>query len=206
MEFQEGEPLKINEGWIKRETQENIPNHRRKGEPEELELYLNSEVPMKHVLVDAKAGEWLDAGCVGGRLASSHKNSQKPGICFNKAFAPVARTSTMRIVTALAVCFGMPIRQLDVATACINGKLKEEIFMELPKLFRKIPKDIVVSEAENSELKVKAMNSSEKLLTRDIVCRLNKSLYGLCRAGRTWFSTIDSIHRPYDAKLTTSDH
>ncbi|GJQ86248.1 hypothetical protein Trydic_g8947 [Trypoxylus dichotomus] len=99
----------------------------------------------------------------------------------------------------------MSIRKFDVATAYLKGKLKEEIFMEPPKLFKEILEDIVMSEAENSELKMNAMNSLEKLSTADIVCRLNTSLYGLRQAGRTWHSILDSILKSYGAKPTTSD-
>ncbi|GJQ79430.1 hypothetical protein Trydic_g16289 [Trypoxylus dichotomus] len=131
--------------------------------------------------------------------------SQKPEIHFNETFAPVARLSTIRILMTLAVRFDMPIRQFDVATAYLNGKLKEEIFMEPPKLFKEILEDIAMSEAENTELKMNAMNSLEKLSSADIVCGLNKSLYGLRQAGKTWHSALNNILKSYGAKPTTSD-
>ena len=50
-------------------------------------------------------------------------------------FAPVARFNTISSLLAMAVNRGMIIEQMDVVTAFLNGKLKEEIFMSQPPGF-----------------------------------------------------------------------
>ncbi|GJQ71023.1 hypothetical protein Trydic_g934 [Trypoxylus dichotomus] len=77
--------------------------------------------------------------------------SQKPGIHFNETFAPVT-------------CLGT----FDVATTYFNGKLNEKILIEPPKLFREILEDVAVSDANNRELKIKAMNSLKQLSSGNI--------------------------------------
>ena len=54
-----------------------------------------------------------------------------------ETYAPVTRLSTVR--TLLAIAAGRPdwsLRHLDISTAFINAKLKEEVYMELPDGYR----------------------------------------------------------------------
>lgn len=53
--------------------------------------------------------------------------SQKPGTNFKKTFAPVARLSSMRLMTALAAKHNLKLYQLDIKTAFLNGDIEEEI-------------------------------------------------------------------------------
>jgi len=55
--------------------------------------------------------------------------AQRPGIHFNQTFAPIARMSSIRMLVALAVHYGMSIHQLDVTTAYLNRKIQESIHM-----------------------------------------------------------------------------
>lgn len=59
--------------------------------------------------------------------------SQKPNVDFHETFAPVARTSFIRIVMRLAAELGLEIHQLDFVSAYLNGNIEEEIYMELPE-------------------------------------------------------------------------
>lgn len=85
--------------------------------------------------------------------------SQKYGIDYGETFSPVVRTTSLRIMFALAVKLKLKIHQVDAITAFLQGDLEEEIYMEQP-------------EAYND-------NSGR-------VCRLNKAIYGLKQAGRQW--------------------
>ena len=60
---------------------------------------------------------------------------QVAGVDFAKTFSSVVKHATIRIVLALAVNFGWPLRQLDVESAFLHGTLQEEVFMEQPQGF-----------------------------------------------------------------------
>ena len=92
--------------------------------------------------------------------------SQQPGIDFHETYAPVARMETIRTVIALAAQMELPIFQLDVKSAFLNGTLEEEVYVEQPRGY-------------------------EKKGEEDKVYRLKKALYGLKQAPRAWNSRID---------------
>ncbi|CAH2088806.1 unnamed protein product [Euphydryas editha] len=59
--------------------------------------------------------------------------TQKPGVDYQETFSPVIRHSTLRLLFALSVQYGMNITHLDVTTAFLNSQLKENIFMHIPE-------------------------------------------------------------------------
>lgn len=89
--------------------------------------------------------------------------SQQEGIDYNETFAPVAKFNSIRTLMALIAIYGMDLHQMDVVTAFLNGKLKEEIYMLQPEGFTK---------------------------GKNMVCRLNNTLYGLKQSGREWYLEI----------------
>jgi hypothetical protein len=95
---------------------------------------------------------------------------QKFGIDYNETFAPVIYWSTLRAMVALSVFLGWELNHMDVITAFLNGKLKEEIYMKQPPGF----------EVPGQE---------------DKVCRLLRSLYGLKQSPRQWYEEIDGYLR-----------
>ncbi|WJZ88203.1 hypothetical protein VitviT2T_007528 [Vitis vinifera] len=82
---------------------------------------------------------------------------QRECIDYFDTYAPVARTTSIRILFALASIHNLFVHQMDVKTAFLNGNLNEEVYMEQPKGF-------VLLGNENK------------------VCKLVKSLYGLKQA------------------------
>lgn len=84
---------------------------------------------------------------------------------YSETFAPVARMDSFRFMIAFANQHQLLIHYMDVKTAFLNGKLKEEIYMEVPK------------GVENKN--------------NNYVCKLNKSLYGLKQAARCWFEVFE---------------
>ncbi|GJW62273.1 retrovirus-related pol polyprotein from transposon TNT 1-94 [Tanacetum coccineum] len=60
---------------------------------------------------------------------------QEEGIDFKESFAPVARIEAIRIFIANAASKNMTIYQMDVKTAFLNGKLKEEVYVSQPEGF-----------------------------------------------------------------------
>ncbi|GJS71794.1 retrovirus-related pol polyprotein from transposon TNT 1-94 [Tanacetum coccineum] len=80
--------------------------------------------------------------------------SQEEGIDYDETFAPVARMEAIMILIAFATYMNFKVYQIDVKSAFLNGKLKEEVYVKQPLGF------------ESSE-------------SPDYVCKLNKAFYGL---------------------------
>ncbi|GJS67538.1 retrovirus-related pol polyprotein from transposon TNT 1-94 [Tanacetum coccineum] len=85
--------------------------------------------------------------------------SQEEGIDYDETFAPVAMMEAIRIFLAFATYINFIIFQMDVKSAFLNGKLKEEVYVKQALGF------------ESSEFP-------------NYVCKLDKSLYGLKQAPR----------------------
>ena len=85
--------------------------------------------------------------------------NQKYGIDYDETFCPVVRFESVRTLIALAAKHKFQLHQLDVATAFLNGELKEEIYMKQPEQF----------EAKGKE---------------HFVCKLKRSVYGLKQSSR----------------------
>nr|GEY20896.1 copia protein [Tanacetum cinerariifolium] len=60
---------------------------------------------------------------------------QEEGIDFEESFASVARIEAIRIFIANAASRNMPIYQMDVKTAFLNGELKEDVYVSQPEGF-----------------------------------------------------------------------
>ncbi|CAI7774348.1 unnamed protein product [Closterium sp. NIES-53] len=94
--------------------------------------------------------------------------TQKEGFHYNETFAPVAKSPTLRTLLALAGALDLQVEQLDVKTAFLYGRLKEEVYMKQPPGFD-----------DNS----------------DCVCKLKRTIYGLKQNPRAWYTRIDE-HLP----------
>ncbi|GJT25196.1 zinc finger, CCHC-type containing protein [Tanacetum coccineum] len=60
---------------------------------------------------------------------------QKSGINYFDTYALLARTSTIRLLIAMASIHNLIIHQMDVKTAFLNGELDEEVYMNQPQGF-----------------------------------------------------------------------
>ena len=54
-------------------------------------------------------------------------------IDYDETFVPVVRITSFRIIIAFANNNNLLIHHMDVKTAFLNGKLKEEIYMQVPE-------------------------------------------------------------------------
>ncbi|GJR73501.1 retrovirus-related pol polyprotein from transposon TNT 1-94 [Tanacetum coccineum] len=90
---------------------------------------------------------------------------QKEGINFEESFAPVARIEAIHIFVANAAHKNMKIYQMDVKMTCLNGELKEEVYVSQPDGF--------VDQDNSSQLK--------------------KALYGLKQAPHAWYDMLSSF-------------
>ncbi|GKB29704.1 retrovirus-related pol polyprotein from transposon TNT 1-94, partial [Tanacetum coccineum] len=101
------------------------------------------------------------------RLVDQGYNQQE-GIDYDETFAPVARLKAIRIFLAFATYMNFIVYQMDVKSAFLNGKLKEEVYVKQPSGF------------ESNEFP-------------NHVCKLDKALYGLKQAPRAWYETLSTF-------------
>ncbi|GJT11575.1 retrovirus-related pol polyprotein from transposon TNT 1-94 [Tanacetum coccineum] len=101
------------------------------------------------------------------RLVAQGYNQQE-SIDYDDTFAPVARLEAIRIFLAFATYMNFIVYQIDVKSAFLNCKLKEEVYVKQPLGF------------ESNELP-------------NHVCKLFKALYGLKQAPRAWYKTLSTF-------------
>ncbi|GKF57880.1 retrovirus-related pol polyprotein from transposon TNT 1-94, partial [Tanacetum coccineum] len=90
------------------------------------------------------------------------------GINYDETFAPVERMEAIGIFLAFATYMNFKVFQMDVKSAFLNGKLKEEVYVKQPPGFE----------------------CSEFL---DYVCKLDKALYGMKQVPRAWYETLSTF-------------
>lgn len=94
--------------------------------------------------------------------------TQKEGIDYKETFSPVSSKDSFRVIMALVAHFDLELHQMDVKTAFLNGNIDETIYMAQPENF--------VSED-----------------SKDMVCKLKKSIYGLKQASRQWYFKFHQV-------------
>lgn len=122
--------------------------------------------------------------------------SQRPGEDFHETYSPVARYSSIRMLTALAAEFDMEIHQMDVVTAYLNGKLEENVYMKIPEQLMPILTKLKSGKSIGTNQIIKHDRNVEETADRwlqamknakDPVCLLKKALYGLRQSGLMWY-------------------
>ncbi|GJS38802.1 retrovirus-related pol polyprotein from transposon TNT 1-94 [Tanacetum coccineum] len=83
-------------------------------------------------------------------------------------YEPSQRLEAIRIFLAFATYMNFIVYQMDVKSAFLNGKLKEEVYVKQPLGF------------ESNEFP-------------NHVCKLYKALYGLKQAPRAWYGTLSTF-------------
>jgi len=95
------------------------------------------------------------------------------GIDYDETFSPVAMLKSVRILLAIAAFYDYEIWQMDVKTAFLNGFLKEDVYMTQPEGF---------VDPENPRK----------------VCKLQRSIYGLKQASRSWNLRFDEAIKKFN--------
>ena len=108
--------------------------------------------------------------------------TQKEGLDYHETFSPTARIVSIRMLLQLAVQHDFAIEQMDVKTAYLNADLEEDIYLDVPE-------------------------SCEKMTdcNKDVVWKLNKSLYGLKQSGRNWNTVFHSFLCKLNFKQSLAD-
>ncbi|SGZ31712.1 BQ5605_C045g12237 [Microbotryum silenes-dioicae] len=107
----------------------------------------------------------------------AHGCSQRPGLDFEKNYAPVVKFTSIHALIALAAATGYHVHQADVNKAYLHGKLDKPLYMRVPQ----------------------GIDLPGKIL------KLSKSIYGLRQAGTIWNAEIDSTLRSLGYIPTKSD-
>jgi hypothetical protein len=96
---------------------------------------------------------------------------------YEETFAPVIRKESLRYLLSFAHANNLEIHHMDVETAFLNGKLEEDIYLQLPEGF---------------DDKIK-------------IVKLNKALYGLKQSSRCWNIELNEYLISNNYKPTESD-
>ena len=103
------------------------------------------------------------------------------GVDYLDTFAPVAKLSTVRVHLSLVAILGWQLHQYDVKNAFLHGDLEKEVYMDLPPGYD--------SPNQNK-----------------VVCKLNKSLYGLKQSPRAWFGRFTMVMLGQGYRQSQVDH
>lgn len=108
--------------------------------------------------------------------------TQQGGVDFLDTFSPVAKLVSVKLMLAISVVKNYSLSHLDINNSFLYGDLREDIYMDIPKgLF---------TEGEKPNL----------------VCKLNKSLYGLRQASRQWFLKFTEVLSGFGLHQSSADH
>ncbi|GJX83995.1 putative ribonuclease H-like domain-containing protein [Tanacetum coccineum] len=135
-------------------------------------IRIHKDHPLDQVIGDLRTqkgnscieGSKLDRGYAG--RASTIQVTRK-GIDYDEVFAPVARIEAIRLLLAYASFKDFVVYQMDVKNVFLYGKIKEEVCVCQPPGF-------------------------EDPYFPDRVYKVEKALYGLHQAPRTWYKTLST--------------
>ena len=106
---------------------------------------------------------------------------QRHGIDYNETFSSTIRAKSVRAMLAVSAVADLELHHVDVCTAFLNGRLEEEVYMEQPPEF-------------------------SDPLHPDLVCKLNRTLYGLKQSPRKWYKEIKRTFEAMGFKRAQYDH
>ena len=104
--------------------------------------------------------------------------SQTQGIDVNETFASIVKHKTWRAMLAIAVELDLKVYHWDIATAFLNAKLDEEVYIETPTGYD---------------------------FGQNVVLKLKKGLYGLQQASRQWLLDLTATLKNLGLERSTAD-
>lgn len=87
---------------------------------------------------------------------------QREGLDYTETFSPVVRHDSLRTFLALSTLKDLELIQFDVKTAFLHGKQNDELYIKLPQ----------------------GLKINPKFKSGELMCKLNKSIYGIKQAAR----------------------
>ena len=93
----------------------------------------------------------------------------------------MAKIASVRLLLSMAAMRSWPFFQLDIKNVSLLGDLAEEVYMEQPPSF--------FAQGESG-----------------LVCKLQRSLYGLKQSPRVWFSRFSSVVQEFDMIRSAVNH
>lgn len=109
--------------------------------------------------------------------------NQKAGTDYEETFSPTADMTSVRVLMQKAAQEDLILHQMDVKTAYLHAPIDCEIYIDQHQGYEQSSK------------------TDEKL-----VCRLNKSLYGLKQSGRNWNTVLHMYLTENDFVQNAADH
>lgn len=94
--------------------------------------------------------------------------TQEYGKDYDATFAPVAKQSTFRTLLTVAAARNLKVRHYDIKTAFLNGDVTEDLYMSQPEGY--------VADGQEH-----------------LVCKLQRSVYGLKQSARAWNTKVNDI-------------
>ncbi|GLB43908.1 putative encoded by [Lyophyllum shimeji] len=110
------------------------------------------------------------------RLVAKEYN-QRPGFDYDETFAHTMRYASLRVVLALAAIDNLHLRSVDISYAFLNGDVDCTVYISQPEGFKQ----------------------------GKLVCKLNKSIYGLKQSPRLWSEKLAEVMQLLGFKKTYSD-
>jgi len=106
--------------------------------------------------------------------------SQRMGIDYGETFSPTANLTSVRVLLQKAAQEDLLLHQMDVKTAYLHAPIDYEIYIDQPEGYE-----------ERGE---------------GLVCKLEKSLYGLKQSGRNWNRILHACLTENDFAQNPADH
>lgn len=105
--------------------------------------------------------------------------SQKTGIDYDETFSPTANLTSLRVMLQKAAQENLLLHQMDVKTAYLHAPIDHEIYIEQPEGYEE---------------------------GKGLVCKLEKSLYGLKQSGRNWNRVLHDCLTENGFRQNPADH